>query len=350
MIEECVMTTDDREEEWRAAQLMLEGVGMAPRDVVLLILELVQGLGGRGRRALQRARQCIALGKDLLQRQQRSVAFKVAVEASLEARKQRRPRTLHDISYMASRAMRKCPGLARRPISTITADECLEILERAFHTDRQRFKARSILGSVFTYAKRKGWCLENPMERVDLPELVEHEICPLTLEQIERLRTVTMADSDVSCCGPALGLMLYAGIRPAEVERLSWEDVDLTEKLIRIRPIHSKTGGVRHVTIYPVLERWLRGFGEGRGKICPPAWKRRWRHLRRLAGWGIGEGLHAWPQDVLRHTFASYHAKHFRNLEVLQLEMGHHSTALLRTRYLNMRGITAQKAELFWAM
>ena len=60
--------------------------------------------------------------------------------------------------------------------------------------------------------------------------------------------------------------------------------------------------------------------------------------------------MEVWQQDVLRHTFASYHLKHFKNLVQLQIEMGHSTPDLLRTRYLNMRDITKEHARLFWSL
>ena len=40
-------------------------------------------------------------------------------------------------------------------------------------------------------------------------------------------------------------MMLYSGIRPHEVARLTWAQVDLRERAIYILPQHSKPGGWR---------------------------------------------------------------------------------------------------------
>ena len=53
-----------------------------------------------------------------------------------------------------------------------------------------------------------------------------------------------------------------------------------------------------------------------------------------------------WPQDALRHTFASYHLSHFRSYAELQLEIGHRDATLLRTRYVDQRGV--RNARAFW--
>ena len=142
-------------------------------------------------------------------------------------------------------------------------------------------------------------------------------------------------------------MMLYAGIRPHEVARLTWAQVDLRERAIYILPQHSKTGGARRVTIHKPLMKILRRYKEitHEKKICPPGWLRHWRELRRAAGWG--SPAHPWPQDALRHTFASYHLSHFRSYAELQVEIGHRDATLLRTRYLCMNGVHASAQ--FWA-
>ena len=78
-------------------------------------------------------------------------------------------------------------------------------------------------------------------------------------------------------------------------------------------------------------------------RVCPRNWNRRWRKIRQESGFG-----ERWVQDVLRHTYASHHAKHFRDLPRLQLNMGHRSQSLLRSRYVNMRGLSKCESSRFF--
>ena len=163
-------------------------------------------------------------------------------------------------------------------------------------------------------------------------------------------RLLAAAEYASGACLAAVGLMLYAGIRPEEVRRLDWAQIDLREGVVSLRARHSKTGGARIVTIRPVLRNLLEraaAMGFRAGSVCPRNWPAKWRALRRLAGWDGKEKK--WTADILRHTFASYFARHFKNLHVLQLEMGHSSSDLLRTRYLNMEGVTEMTAAIFWS-
>ena len=132
----------------------------------------------------------------------------------------------------------------------------------------------------------------------------------------------------------SLNLMLYGGIRPAEVSRLQAGDINWEEGLVIIRPRASKTGGGRAVPL-----RGMRGI-RMRDRRIPRNWKRKWQALRRAAGFS------RWVPDVCRHTFATYHAAMFRNLPELQLEMGHRDTSLLRSRY--MVPASRKDAESFW--
>ena len=79
--------------------------------------------------------------------------------------------------------------------------------------------------------------------------------------------------------------------------------------------------------------------------VCPPNWEKKWMEVRRRSGILKKSG---WVQDVLRHTYASYHLAHFCNQNLLQKEMGHSSPSLLLARYLNMDGITSATGAMFW--
>ena len=293
---------------------------------------------------LNRCREIIALGNEAYQRACKSVSFEQVVAVSLHERADRRRRTTCEIRSICQRLMRSHPDLAAKRLRDFTAEQCREALEDVFRTDLQFIKARAVLHAIFACGMRHGWCSSNPVDAVPRPTLHEAEVEPLPWPDLRKL-LLTAGLPEHRCCKPAVGIMLWAGVRPAELTRLRWEDIDWQEKVISLRPCHSKTGGCRHITLHPVLLCWLRRgthSQQRQGRICPPNWVRRWKALRSAAG------ICRWQQDVLRHTFASYHLKRWHDLPRLQEEMGHRSARLLRTRYLSMRGITAHQAKLFW--
>ena len=278
----------------------------------------------------QRLRRCLQLGHEALQQEQRTVTFQHAARVALEARQSRRPRTQSDFRYISGRFLRLCAGLGQRRMRSITARECEAYLQQAFDTPRQRLKAHGVLSAIFRTAQRHGWCAGNPMQMVEKPRLHEKQIRILEHAQIQQLLSAAEKYRQ-GVCLPAVGLMLYAGLRPHEVARLHWGDINLVHGVISIHPQHSKTGGARMVTIHPPLRALLQGRQqEARQRICPRCWSLHWRQLHKEAG------LSPWQPDVLRHTFASHHLARFRSYPALQLEMGHRSAYLLRTRYVSM--------------
>ena len=200
-----------------------------------------------------------------------------------------------------------------------------------------------MLHGLFEFALRREWCDKNPIKRIECKKVVEKEIQPLKLSETKRLIKTAQRESPVYAVVAAL--LVYTGIRPREVSRLTWRDIDTEEKTITVRSQCSKTGGVRQVEIPPVLNRLLithsRELKEE--KICPPNWQRRWRKIRDNSGF-----RGRWVQDVLRHTYASFHAKNYADLPRLQLNMGHRDLSLLRSRYINMHGISRAEAKSFF--
>ena len=308
-----------------AALAMLKSCGGDIMEVAQVACEAMRA--GRGR--MKRARRCIAEGENALRLQEKTVTFEKAVQAALEARRERRARTQCDFRYFTRRFLVRCKGLAARRVRAITPQECAGYIDAAFDTPRQRQKARLVLSGVFGTAIKRGWCSENPVARVEVPRVVERRIDVLASREIENLLDAARRYRG-GCCLAAVSMMLYAGIRPHEVARLSWEQVDIGGRTISILPQHSKTGGARLVSIHAPLLRLLAGCVVRTGRICPTQWQRHWCELRRQAGFA------RWVPDVLRHTFASYHLRHFRSYSELQYETGHRDSSLLRTRYVNM--------------
>ena len=334
------MTKHKQKEADNAALEILRSTGADVLEAALVAKAAMEAARGK----VKRARKCIVAGAEALRLQEKTVTFEEAVAAALEARKDRRTRTVYDFRYFTRRFMKRCPGLAKRRVRAMTSQECAGYIEQAFDTPRQRQKARLILSGVFGTAVKRGWCDANPVVRVEAPRVVEQPVPILSPQEIEQI-TTTAETYQGGSCAAAVGMMLYAGIRPHEVTRLTWEQVDLQERAIYILPRHSKTGGARRVTIHKPLLRILRAHKRADNeKICPANWLHRWRELRRAAGWD--SPARRWPQNALRHTFASYHLSHFRSFAELQLEIGHRDATLLRTRYVDQRGV--RNAQRFW--
>jgi len=154
-------------EEEMAALVLLKRSGVPALEAAQVACAAIKSGKGRAKRALR----CIAAGAEELKKQEHTVTFEKAVAFALEARRERRVRTVYDFRYFTRRFMKRCPGLARRKLRAITSQECAQYIEMAFDTPRQRQKARLILSGVFGTAVKRGWCSENPVSKVEAPRV-----------------------------------------------------------------------------------------------------------------------------------------------------------------------------------
>lgn len=157
----------------------------------------------------------------------------------------------------------------------------------------------------------------------------------MSLEEVGRLERAAERPEHQEMQFP-LKLMLYCGVRPAEVARLDVQRDIVDDELI-IRPQTSKTGGGRVIPLRHLADH-VRRYQHR--LTIPSRWEQRWRDLRQAAR------FRTWQADACRHTFATYHARYYRNLSALQLEMGHRSLRLLYSRYVTP--ISRRTARRFW--
>lgn len=320
------------------ANELLKDANLKPDDSARLTLEAIETLGdlAKGLNRLELItllRNTLREGAAAMKAAVRTVSLETAAWASVEARRARRPATRRDLRHFVRRILR-VDGAAALPLRSITTAQCKRILAAAFGTSPSSYtKGRAILHSIFAYGLRQEWCSANPVARIDVPAVKEKPIEPLSPAQVDKLRQTAMRPAFREM-RLSLELMLYGGIRPAEVSRLQERDFDWEGRQVIVRPLVSKTGGGRAVPL-----RSLHRISK-KDRLIPRDWKRKWQALRQAAGFSH------WIPDICRHTFASYHAAYFRNLPALQLEMGHRDTSLLRTRYMVPVGRKAAAA--FW--
>ncbi len=210
---------------------------------------------------------------------------------------------------------------------------------------------RALLHSLFEFGVRKKLCPENPVKAVERMTVKADEVGILTAGQLAKL--LEIAQSDVRA---TIALGAFAGIRPEEIVRLTWEEVSLEKGHITITAAKSKTAQHRYVKILPCLEAWLRPL-IGSGSIQGGNFRRRYDEARRLAGFALrgnkrrqhedeGKSLVPWPHDALRHSFASYHLAKYQNAPALALELGHQSNALIFSNY--RRRVTESEANEYF--
>lgn len=309
-------------------------------DAARLVLELAELLAsevtGLSRiELLNLMREVQAKGVQALKKERGTVSFEIAARASLEARKDRRPTTLRDLRHFIGCFLR-VEGIAECPLRAFGTAECRTLLAKAFPNSPSSYrKGRAILSSIFSFGIRHEWCDKNPVLGIETPRIIEKPIKPLTLDEVRRLEQAATRPEHQEM-QLSLKLMLYCGLRPAEVTRIDPHRDIVGDELI-VRPQTSKTGGGRVVPLRK-LGAFIRRHQDK--LTIPRQWEERWRRLRKCAQ------FFTWQADACRHTFATYHAGYFRDIAALQSEMGHSSPRLLHTRYVSP--ISHSVAEKYW--
>jgi integrase len=200
------------------------------------------------------------------------------------------------------------------------------------------------LRAVFNFGVRRDWCQENPVKRIEMQTLrMRKEI--LTNAQVMALLKTTVG-SDLELL-PYHLFCIFAGVRPKEVERLTWSNVNIEEKFIQVPEETSKTGIRRIVDMEPLLLRWLDYYVRSGGRIdgaVVPAQNLR----KRLRTIRVAAGFEHWPQDAPRRTYASNWLAANHDVNRLNNLMGHTSPAMLWRHY--HRAVTQKHAAAFWSI
>lgn len=121
-------------------------------------------------------------------------------------------------------------------------------------------------------------------------------------------------------------LAYFAGIRPAEIERMNGREaelINLKTGIITIPANISKTRHERHVTISENLAAWLKAYPP---PCTPPTYKKMLEKVRKHFGL---------THDEARHSFISYHVAVHRSLGDAALQAGN-SESIIRRHYLNL--------------
>ena len=276
-----------------------------------------------------------------MMKEKSELSFQELAQLVLQSKTECRPRTLAEYRQHAAKIIRLAPEFAGKRVRDIGAGDCSRLLRECWSSASSRNKARRILFHMFEYAVAQGLIVDNPVKMVE-PEIVSRRQSQvLTIAQVKRLLHVLNLP-EYRCCAAAVGIMLWAGIRPVELARLRWADVQPEQGIIIVN-YHPVKGVVpRQVKIQPVLGAWLRKSRLQRlmnPLVVPRGWERRWQEIRRLAG------LDKFPADALRRTFAVFHILKFHDFEELAQAMGQTQESLRR---MSTAGGSVADAELFW--
>src|SRR4030095_16312948 len=102
----------------------------------------------------------------------------------------------------------------------------------------------------------------------------------------------------------------------------------------------AKTARRRFVRMQPNLREWLLPERKHKGAVVGENFRKQFDETRAAAG------ITDWPENALRHSFASYHLAHFTDAAALALEMGHTDSGMIFECYRQL--VRPKDAERYW--
>jgi len=193
---------------------------------------------------------------------------------------------------------------------------------------------------LFSYAESRGIIERNPILRTAKPKLVDRPPEIFAIDELGALLEVgNRIAPDVV---PMLAIGAFAGLREAEIQRLDWSEVDLARGHIEVKAAKAKSARRRIIPIQPNLAAWLRPYSGLTGRVVPAGARRKLDRVREEAG------LARWPQNGLRHSFASYRLAAIHDAPRVSAELGHTSPQMLYSTYREL--VLPEEAERYWKM
>ncbi len=225
-----------------------------------------------------------------------------------------------------------------RAIADISARDIETWLSARFPSAGYKANALRTIRPAFSWAVRQDLLQTSPFEKVEQVRTRPHNgIDVFTPTETARLMACAPAD-----CIAAFALLLFAGVRPAELTRLTWANI--RDGFIHITPAIAKTQQVRNIEMEPTLAAWLACTGTHRPEdsICPPNWLRKRQEAVKAAGL---QGR----TDTARHSYATYHLARHKDVNALKANLGHSKGS--DTLFIHYRAAaTPADAERYWAI
>jgi integrase len=244
------------------------------------------------------------------------------------------------LSDLQLRLRRFCRHFGEKPIAGITVEEIDDWLRDLEGSPKSRANYRANVAVMFSYATKRRMLDFNPVLHTAKPKLIDKPPDIFTVDELRSLlETATRTAHDVV---PMLAIAAFAGLREAEIQRLDWSEVDLARGHIEVKAAKAKSARRRIIPIQPNLAAWLRPSSELTGRVVPAGARAKIERARTAAG------LKRWPNNGLRHSFASYRLAAIGDAPRVAHELGHASPQMLYSTYREV--VRPEEADRYWQL
>jgi len=240
----------------------------------------------------------------------------------------RRQRSIDTAECSLKRFLKICGD---RPVDQITPDMIEHFLSTR-HTlslitqsNDQRY-----LKVFFNFAKKRGFIEDTPTDRLQSPSIEEKMPEVLSVEHAEMLLRRAQGLPRVQLQG---AILLFAGLRSSEAERLSYGEIQRSRGIILINPEVSKCRQSRYIEMEDNLIAWLDATWDASITDDMLVGRREFDQYRKSLV-AMVDGLE-WSSNITRHSFSTYHCAKYGNVSKTTSMMGNSSSVLFK-HYRNL--------------
>jgi integrase len=244
------------------------------------------------------------------------------------------------INDLKKRLVRFCADFGERKIAGITVEELDNWLRALPGSPKSRANYRANVGVLFSYAERRRMIDRNPILHTARPKLVDKPPEIFTVDELHAL--LNAASSGAPDVVPMLAIAAFSGLRDAEIKRLDWSEVDQKRGHIEVKAAKAKSARRRIVSVQPNLAQWLQPYSGMTGPVVPVNPRKKLELVRKAAK------LARWPQNGLRHSFASYRLGATHDAPRVASELGHTSPKMLYSTSREL--VLPEEAERYWKL
>jgi len=218
---------------------------------------------------------------------------------------------------------------------------------------RARNNLRMSIVTLFNFARSRGYLPKGQStEAEEVPKAKDRggEIAILTPQQLGDLLGAADRASDrelKKIDAPRImtqeaklyfAIGAFTGLRSAELIRLEWEDVNFARGHIEVGKAKSKTATRRLVPILANLMQWMAPYRGRTGHVFSS------EHAAERAIAQAKNILGGWPNNALRHSYATYRLAQCHDPARVSLEMGNSAQMLFR----NYRELADEQDATTW--
>lgn len=224
-----------------------------------------------------------------------------------------RPKTFSSYSSLMRSLSLK---IGDKPLVSVTRERVQEFVDEKSKASKN-LAIRS-LSPFFNFCVAQGYMERNPCATIRKAKIERDPPKVLPIDRAADL--MRLVEKEGPRFVPYYAVALFAGVRPQELLRITCEDFQ--NGYVRISESVAKTGNARNIPIMPNLAAWLE---------LHPFPKRRYneteiKRFRRRCGIHI-------PQDVTRHSYATYLYELKQDAAFVAATMGHAGTTMLFQHY-----------------